>query len=183
MTVKTTRQTLGLAALSLLASVACQFLPGAQAQGQLSLVVSMIIHDDERKTLSYRDFVKRTMQQETYSARDVLEMKRIFKLDRAGKVRSGLAFDGSGKLILKFNYVYDDLDRLSEERVHNMKNELVRVMKTVYDEQGKSSRFAVTNPKPGTFKAPHKDILEHPERLEASGKKVSGNQIKRTPKR
>lgn len=154
-------------------------LSSAQGQGRLSRVVSTIIHDDERKTLSNRDFVKRTMQQETYSARGVLQMKRIFQLDREGKVRSGLAFDGSGKPMLKFKYMYDDLDRLSEERVHNMKNELVRVMKTLYDEEGKASRFAVTNPKPGTFKGPHKDILEHPERLEASGKKVSGDQINR----
>lgn len=162
-----------LAALFLIAT-----LLSATAQGRLSRVVSTIIHDDERKTLSNRDLVKRTMQQETYSPRGVLQMKRIFQLDRAGKVRSGLAFDGSGKPILKFKYVYDDLDRLSEEQIHDMKNKLVRLMKTVYDEQGKGSRYAVTNPKPGTLKA-HKDILEHPERLEKQGKKLPGNQLKK----
>ncbi len=150
-----------------------------QAQGRLARVVSTIIHEDERKTLSNRDLIKRTMQQETYSARGVLQMKRIFQLDRQGKVRSGLAFDGSGKPIFKFKYLYDDLDRLSEEHIHDMKDKLVRLMKTVYDEQGKGSRFAVTNPKPGTLKAHHQDILEHPERLEKKGTKLPGNQLNR----
>lgn len=162
--------------LLLLATLALAPAFSASAQGRLARVVSTIIHDDERKTLSNRDLVKRTMQQETYSARGVLEMKRIFQLDRQGKVRSGLAFDGSGKPIFKFKYVYDDLDRLSEEHIHDMKDNLVRLMKTVYDEQGKGSRFAVTNPKPGAM-SHHQDILEHPERLEQKGKKVPGNQL------
>ena len=148
------------------------------AQGRLSRVVSTIIHQDESKTLSNRDFVKRTMQQETYSPRGVLQMKRIFQMDRQGKVRSGLAFDGSGKLIFRFRYVYDDLDRLSEEHTYDLNENLVRLMKTAYDEQGRSSRIAITNPKPRAMKRHHRDILEHPERLEKKGKKLPGNQLK-----
>ena len=152
-------------------------LDSAPAQGRLSRVVSTIIHDDDSKTLSNRDLVKRTMQQETYSPRGVLQMKRIFQLDREGKVRSGLAFDGSGKPMFKFKYVYDDLDRLSEERIHDMKDQRVRLMKTVYDEQGKGSRIAMTDANPGALKEQHRDMLEHPERLEAKGKKLPGNQL------
>ncbi|MFT4640169.1 MAG: hypothetical protein ACI8T1_003494 [Verrucomicrobiales bacterium] len=149
----------------------------AQAQGKLARVVSTIIHDDGSKTLSNRDLVKRTMQQETYSPRGVLQMKRIFQLDREGKVRSGLAFDGAGKPVFKFKYVYDDLDRLSEEQIHDMKDQRVRLMKTVYDDQGKGSRVAITDANPKSLKASHRDIMEHPERLEANGKKVPGNQL------
>ncbi len=162
---------------SLMALVVIGHLGTVSAQGRLARVVSTIIHEDESKTLSNRDLVKRTMQQETYSPKGVLQMRRIFQLDRDGKVVSGLAFDGAGKPIFRFKYIYDDLDRLGEEHVHNMKGKLVRLMKTVYDEQGKASRFAVTNPKPGSLEAHHTEIFEHPERLEKKGKKLPGNQL------
>lgn len=166
--------------LLLVASILAFFGSGLalQAQSRLTRVVSTIIHEDERRTVSNRDLVKRTMTQKTFSSRGVLQMRRMFQLDRQGKVRSGLAFDGSGNPIFKFKYVYDDLDRLSEEQIHDMNDKLVRLMKTIYDEQGKSSRFAVTNPKIGTMKGHHKDILDHPEQLEKKGRKVPGNQVK-----
>ena len=149
----------------------------AQAQSRLSRVVSTILHDDDTKTLSNRDLINRTMQQETYSAQDILQMKRIFQLDRQGKVLTGLAFDGSGKPLLKFKYIYDDLDRLKEEQIRDMKDHLLRKMITVYDKEGKSQRHAF-NLQDKELSKYHREIAEHPERLEQKGKKVSGNQIK-----
>ncbi|NCF90648.1 MAG: hypothetical protein GWQ05_06750 [Verrucomicrobiaceae bacterium] len=148
-----------------------------QAQGRLSRVVSTIIHNDETKTLSNRDFVKRTMEQQTYDIGGVLKMKRIFQLDRAGKVKSGLAFDGSGRPLFKFKYTYDELDRLDTEQVRDMKDSVVRVLKTVYDEQGKAHRIAKTDVDPTTIPKLHKEIFEHPELLEKKGTKLHGNQL------
>ena len=150
---------------------------GIQAQGRLARVVSTIIHNDETKTLSNRDFVKRTMEQQTFDVGGVLKMKRIFQLDRAGKVKSGLAFDGAGKPLFKFKYTYDELDRLDTEQIRDMKDTVVRVLKTVYDEQGKAHRIAKTDVDPKRMPKVHKEIFEHPELLEKKGKKLDGNQL------
>ena len=58
---------------------------GIQAQGRLARVVSTIIHNDETKTLSNRDFVKRTMEQQTFDVGGVLKMKRICNLPEHAK--------------------------------------------------------------------------------------------------
>lgn len=148
-----------------------------EARGRLARVVSTIIHNDETKTLSNRDLVKRTMEQQTYSAAGVLQMKRIFQLDRDGKVKSGLAFDGAGKPLFKFKYFYDELDRLDVEQIADMKDTVVRVLKTVYDDQGKAHRIAKTDADPKFMQKHHKEIFEHPEFLEKKGKKLDGNHI------
>ena len=165
--------------LSLILCALALMAPSTFAQGRLSKIVSTIIHDDDSKTLSTRLIEKRAMEQKTFSPRGVLQMKRLFRLDRQGKVRSGLAFDGVGNPIFNFKYHYDDLDRLSEEQIHDMKGKLVRLLKTEYDETGKAKRFAITNPKKGALKAHHQEILEHPERLEKKGKQVDGDQTRR----
>lgn len=154
--------------------------PSAYAQKRLSKIVSTIIHDDNSKTLSTRLIAQRAMEQKTFSPRGVLQMKRLFRLDRQGKVRSGLAFDGAGNPIFNFKYHYDDLDRLSEEHIHDMSGKLVRLLKTEYDDTGKAKRFAITNPKKGALRALPKEILEHPERLEKKGKKVKGDQTRQS---
>ena len=149
----------------------------AFAQGRVDKIVSTIIHDDDSKTLSTRLLAKRAMEQKTFSPRWVLQMKRLFRLDRQGKVRSGLAFDGGGNPIFNFKYIYDDLDRLSEEQIHDISGKLVRRLITKYDEStNKAKRFAVSDVEKGLLKAHHQEILEHPERLEQKGKKVSGDQ-------
>ena len=148
-----------------------------QGQGRLARVVSTIIHEDESQTLSNRDFIKRTMEQQTFSPRGILQMKRIFQMDRVGKVRSGLAFDGQSKPLLKFSYAYDELDRLKTEEVRDMKDNIIRVMETVYDEQGKAHRIAKTEENLAAIQQHHRQILEHPESLENSGRKVDGNQL------
>ncbi len=159
-------------------SASLAFTSYTEAQGRLEKIVSTIIHDDDSKTLSVRLLKERKMEQKTFSPRGVLKMKRLFRLDRQGKVQSGLAFDGVGTPIFKFVYEYDDLDRLSKERIDDMKGNTVRVMQTIYDETGKSKRVALTDVKPDSLKKQHKDILEHPERLENKGRKVSGDQTK-----
>lgn len=150
---------------------------GAPGQGKLARVVSTIIHDDETKTLSNRDFVKQTMEQKTYSAQGVIQMKRIFQLDRTGKVKSGLAFDGAGKPVFKFKYTYDELDRLEVEHVRDMQNKVVRVLHTVYDEQGKAHRIAKTDAQANQMQKHHREIFEHPEMLEQKGTKLEGDQL------
>ena len=72
---------------------------------------------------------------------------------------------------------FDELDRLDTEQVRDMKDSVVRVLKTVYDEQGKAHRIAKTDVDPTTIPKLHKEIFEHPELLEKKGTKLNGNQL------
>jgi hypothetical protein len=167
-----------------LATLAATFVFQVQSSSaqRIDLIVSTIIHDDSSKTLSVRDVQKRAMQQQTFSSQGTLAMKRLFQLDRHGKVRNGLAFDAKDNIIFRFRYEYDDLDRLSKERVMDRKGDIVRVLFTTYDEAGRATKKAVTYPKHGGDEAgqPHQFALDHPEMLELRGEKLSGNQLKQS---
>lgn len=164
-----------------LATTVCALLLSTSAglAQRIDLIVSTIIHEDSSRTLSTRDIQKRAMQQETYSSQGVLAMKRIFALDRQGKVLNGLAFDGKDNIIFRFRYEYDDLDRLAQEKVMDRKGNVVRILFTTYDDNGRATRKAVTYPKNGGSEAaqPHQFALDHPEMLEQRGEKVPGNQL------
>lgn len=144
---------------------------------RVDLVVSTIIHDDKSQTLSTRDMRQRAMRQETYTVQGVLAMKRLFLLDRQGKVLNGHASDGKDKMLYKFQYEYDQLDRLKLEKVIDMQGNVVRLLTVTYDEQGKAKKQAINNPKFSKDGQLPENILLSPEELEAKGKKVPGNQL------
>ena len=154
---------------------------GQSASAQrVAIQVSTIIHEDNSKTLSTRDFKKRTMEQRTYSPRGVMQMKRQFVMDREGRVKSGVAFDGSDQLIFTFRYKFDDLDRLDEEKIFDRAGNVVRRLKTTYDELGKATRTARTDVKGSVLSKLDDKMFEHPERLETRGTKLQGNQLNRS---
>lgn len=151
----------------------CGILAATIASAQRpDIIVSTILHDDGTKTVSTRKISERQMEQLTYSTRGVVTMKRLFRTDHTGKVRSGIAWDGAGNYLFRFQYTFDDLDRLSKEETYNEKNVLVRVMNSTYDQQGRPTRQAVSYPKLAKNIDPK--LLDHPSQLR--GKELPGDQ-------
>lgn len=138
----------------------------------------VVLHDDGSKTETRHDSNKRSLHQFTYDSNNVLTMKRVFRLDRRGKALSGVAFDGKSNLLFSMRYIFDKYGRLSEERIFNTKNVIIRRLIHTYDAEGKSKQVAVSYAS-GKGLPDWYRMIVHPDALEKSGNTKSDSR-KRT---
>lgn len=125
-------------------------------------------HADGSCTHTVKSSGDRVMEQLTYNPNRVLLMKRIFQLDRQGRVLSGVAFDGKSNLLFTMRYMFDKQGRLAEEQIYDKDNSLVRLLRHTYDAEGKPRVQAVTTADgkntPEWFRA-----IMHPDQLHKEG--------------
>ena len=143
--------------------------------------IATTVHEDGSKTLTSRDFRKRTLEQRLYSSDGVLLLKRQFVMDRNGKVKSGVSFDGGDHLTSTFRYKFDDLGRIHEENIYDRSGNVVRAFETTYDEQGLSKRIASERGNDDAWDSLNERWFDHPDLLEVSGKTVEGDPFKFPP--
>jgi hypothetical protein len=97
-----------------------------------------LIHTDGTRTDMMKDPLKHQMTETTYDARGVVISKKMYLLNENGDPTQGQIFDGAGNLIARVQFVFDNLQRLSEERCVTLQGEVFRRVLHQYDSEGKA---------------------------------------------
>jgi hypothetical protein len=95
-----------------------------------------VIHNDTTRTDVVKDPLTHQMTEVTYDSRGVVISQKKYLLNDNGDPTQGQIFDGAGNLIARVQFVFDDLQRLSEERCVNLQGELFRRVLHQYDPTG-----------------------------------------------
>ncbi|MEM7384003.1 MAG: hypothetical protein AAF514_03580 [Verrucomicrobiota bacterium] len=151
--------------------------PSAQAD---RIWARTILHPDGTRTESWRNSNKRLLEQHTYDKRNTLVMRRLFQLNAAGKAQSGVVFDGKANPLFFIEYNFDQLSRLSMEKIFNRSRKLVRKLSYAYDANGKRTQKAVSFADGKNLPAWFKKMMMHPEQLEKLGKEVGSGASKKS---
>lgn len=111
----------------------------AQFMGRApSVDARALIHQDGTRSDVIKDPLKHEMTEITYDSRGVVISKKTYLLNENGDPTQGQIFDGAGNLIARVQFVFDDLQRLSEEKCVNMQGEVFRRVLHQYDSNGKA---------------------------------------------
>ena len=103
--------------------------PVAMAQEDLehgNVWSRIITHFDGKITKSFKDTEKNRVIEEKYDTNHVLMQKRLFQYDTKERLRNGVIMDARGNALGSTKYGYDDYDRIIEERLYNVKGELIQ---------------------------------------------------------
>lgn len=96
-----------------------------------------LMHQDGTRSDVIKDPLKHEMTEITYDSRGIVISKKTYLLNENGDPTQGQIFDGAGNLIARVQFVFDDLQRLSEEKCVNMQGEVFRRVLHQYDSSGK----------------------------------------------
>lgn len=101
-----------------------------------------IFHPNGNYTESKLDEGQRTLQQLTYrekkqdSDKAILLQKRLIKLNAAGQPTEVLIYNSNGQLTNRGTLFYDPLRRMTEERLFDTRNQMVRRKIQTYGSDG-----------------------------------------------
>lgn len=95
-----------------------------------------VLHQDETRTESVTDPIKKQQTETTFDSRGVVIAERVFLLNENGDPTQGVIYDGAKNLIARVIFYFDDLGRVVEERCVNTRNEIFRRVIRQYDKSG-----------------------------------------------
>jgi len=119
----------------------------AQAQGQ-RVVGRTIYHKDKSRTESVNNPETREMTEMTYTADNVMTVKKVFHLNEKGEPLMGNVYDGRDNLIARVECLFDEQGRRKEDRLMNLKGEIFQQVLHEYDAMGKALKPKVINSNP-----------------------------------
>lgn len=112
--------------------------------------VRTVIHDDGSRTVSMKDEKVKEIIKRTYAAPregvdgDLLVCESRFEINAKGDYVRGQVKDRQGNLTFVSEFMYDDFDRLLEERITDARGVPVRRLIYKYDQFGKARPFAIS---------------------------------------
>ncbi len=96
-----------------------------------------VLHQDDTKTHSVKDPLKKQQTETTYNRHGVVIAERVFLLNDNGDPTQGVIYDGAKNLVARVIFYFDDLGRVVEERCVNAQGEVFRRVIRTYDRSGK----------------------------------------------
>jgi len=110
-----------------------------------------VYHADGTYTESVQDTIIREQNEVTYSAQKVVIAKKKYALNDKGQPLHGNIYDGRGELKARAQFLYDSFDRLTEQRMMNLRGEVFQRIVFGYDMKGnplspKSETYNVAAP-------------------------------------
>lgn len=100
--------------------------------------VRMVRHNDGSRTVTARDETTKEMVITTYDPEGNLKLRRNYQLDRYGKPGTFQFFDGSGRPLVRGEFIYDGMDRVVEEKWFELPSERpIRTLAQNYDAKGR----------------------------------------------
>ncbi len=118
------------------------FVPALSGQG---IVGRTIYHQDKSRTESLTNPEIREMTESTYTADNVLTVKKVFLLNEKGEPLRGNVYDGRGNLVARAECLYDELGRRKEDRLMNLQGEVFQQVIHEYGADGKALKPKVLN--------------------------------------
>ncbi len=119
----------------------------ASPNGQ-RVVGRTIYHKDKSRTESVNNPETREMTEMTYTAENVLTVKKVFLMNEKGEPIQGNVYDGRGNLVARVQCNYDELGRRKEDRLMNLNGETFQQVIHEYAADGKALPPKVINLNP-----------------------------------
>ncbi len=116
----------------------------ANPNGQ-RVVGRTIYHKDKSRTESVNNPETREMTELTYSADNVLTVKKVFLMNDKGEPLQGNVYDGRGNLVARVQCLFDELGRRKEDRLMNLNGETFQQVLHEYGADGKALKPKVIN--------------------------------------
>ena len=91
-------------------------------------------------TVAKKNPIEDTLEEKTYNRHEIMITRRKFQMDRKGRIRNGLIFDGRNNLLGRTEYGFDKWDRIQQERLYTKKGKLVRALLYRYDANGNPTK-------------------------------------------
>lgn len=110
-----------------------------------TIVGRTIYHTDNTRTESVRDPLTRELTEMTYSAENVLTVKKVFLLNEKGEPMQGNVYDGRGNLVARCKSIYDEFGRRKEDQLMNLNGEVFQQVIHEYGPDGKARTPKVVN--------------------------------------
>ncbi len=104
-----------------------------------------IYHKDKSRTESVSNPETREMTEMTYTADNVLSVKKVFLMNEKGEPLQGNVYDGRGNLVARVQCNYDELGRRKEDRLMNLNGEIFQQVIHEYGADGKALTPKVIN--------------------------------------
>jgi hypothetical protein len=104
-----------------------------------------IYHKDKSRTESVNNPETREMMEMTYTADNVLSIKKVFLMNEKGEPTQGNVYDGRGNLVARVQCHYDELGRRKEDRLMNLNGETFQQVIHEYGADGKALTPKVIN--------------------------------------
>lgn len=104
-----------------------------------------IYHKDKSRTESVNNPETREMTEMTYTADNVLSVKKVFLMNEKGEPIQGNVYDGRGNLVARVQCNYDELGRRKEDRLMNLNGETFQQVIHEYSADGKPLAPKVVN--------------------------------------
>ena len=122
---------------SLTALLLLAFICGAGAEDNSNVInARTVYHTDGTRTESIRDPSLHEQREFTYDKNSVMISKKIFLLNEKGQTVQGNIYDGRDVLKARAQFLFDELGRMSEERLSTLQGEVYQRIMFSYDAQG-----------------------------------------------
>ncbi len=145
-----------------------------------------VYHPDGTRTESIHDPSLREQREFTYDKNGVLVSKKIYLLNEKGQTMQGNIYDGRDVLKARAQFLFDELGRMSEERLTTLQGEVYQRIIFGYDAKGdplppKSQTYNVQAPNMKaavidfTSTAPPRGALDRSQGAPGAGAPVAPN--------
>jgi hypothetical protein len=111
--------------------------PGVHARAQY--------HPDNSRTESISYPATRELEEKTYDANGVLQMRKHYLLNEQGQPSQGNIYDGKNNLVARSMLLFDDYGRAKEMRTANLQGEVFQQVIYEYDANNKAKTPKVIN--------------------------------------
>jgi hypothetical protein len=91
------------------------------------------------------DYTTREMEEKTYDANGVLQIRKHFLLNEHGQPTQGNIYDGKNNLVARAMLIFDAANRAKEMRTANLAGEVFQQVIYEYDASGKAKTPKVVN--------------------------------------
>lgn len=116
-----------------------------QVPSATMVAAATTLHTNGTRTESVKDLFKHELAETTYDGRGVVISKKKFLLNEKGDPTQGTIYDDADNVIARVQFIFDELDRVVEERCTNTQNEVYQRVFRRYDSGGKPLQPQVVN--------------------------------------
>ena len=102
-------------------------------------------YDDNSHTDTVLDMNVHEMEEKTFDAHGVLQMRKHYLVNDLGQPTQGNVYDGRNNLVARSRILFDEFNRIKEMQTANLQGEVFQQIIYTYDASGKQGKPKVIN--------------------------------------
>jgi hypothetical protein len=130
--------------------------------GKSGVMARSHYYDDNSHTDTVLDMNVHEMEEKTFDANGVLQMRKHYLVNDLGQPTQGNVYDGRNNLVARSRILFDEFNRIKEMQTANLAGEVFQQIIYTYDASGKAGKPKVINynTKTPTFKPATMDFTK-----------------------